>query len=454
MGKGWSPAEGKLDLEEEGRTEWPAKEIAAAGPANIRVLDLDGNKLTRIPGAELAKLTNLEKLYLSDNQLTALPPEIGRLAALQALGVSSNRLTALPPEIGRLSNLQQLFVRDNQVTALPPEIGRLAALKELLVSDNQLTALPPEIGRLSALRTLDVSGNQLTALPPEIGRLAALKELYVSKNQLTALPPEIGRLAALKYLHVDGNPVVDSWPAVRRAVNENEYDGEAQLAAVVPYLRSLPAPAPAPAAPAARAPPAPAAPSPPAAQRPQQAPAAVPQHPPPLQPAADGKAWDCFVSYAHVDAALVFRYCDALEAAGFKIWVDRELKAGQKWMAKIGEAMQRCRTYVCFLSPAYIRSNNCDDEMQFAHHQLRIPKFPVWLVDPKSVELPVDYRMMLASVNWTMQRGQGTAAADAAAGELVAGLRDFLRHGSSLPGPRPGPSAAAPAEEEKSCSVQ
>eukprot|EP00741_Cyanophora_paradoxa_P001949 tig00000532_g1888.t1 len=402
MGKGWIPAEGKLDLEKEGRTEWPAAEIARAGPANIRELDLGYNKLTRIPGAELAKLTNLEKLWLSNNRLTALPPEIGRLTALRWLNVQGNQLAALPPEIGRLAALQTLYVGDNQLTALPPEIGRLAALKELGVGDNQLTALPPEIGRLAGLETLGVSDNQLTALPPEIGRLAALQELYVS-----------------------GNPVVDSWPElVRRAVNDNMYDGTAQCAAVVPYLRSLPAPAPAapaarpaapaaprPAAPAAPAPPAPAAPSPPAAQRAQQAPAAVPQHPPPLQPAADGKAWDCFVSYAHVDATLVFRYCDALEAAGFKIWVDRELKAGQKWMAKIGEAMQRCRTYVCFLSPGYIRSHNCDDEMQFAHHQLRIPSSP----------------MMLASVNWTMQRGEGAAAADAAAGELVAGLRDLLR---------------------------
>eukprot|EP00741_Cyanophora_paradoxa_P004875 tig00000841_g4730.t1 len=371
MGRGWIPAEGKLDLEKEGRTEWPAAEIAAAGPANIRELDLGYNKLTRIPGAELAKLTNLEKLWLQSNQLTALPPEIDRLAALKVLNVDGN-----------------------QLTALPPEIGRLAALQGLWVENNQLTALPPEIGRLSILQALDVRGNKLTALPPEIGRLAALKVLYVDGNPLTAMPELLKKKNTAERLA---------------------------------YLRSLPAPAPAPAAPAARAPPAPAAPSPPAAQRPQQAPAAVPQHPPPLQPAADGKACDCFVSYAHVDAALVFRYCDALEAAGFQIRVDRELKAGQKWMAKIGEAMQRCRAYVCFLSPGYIRSHNCDDEMQFAHHQLRIPKFPVWLVDPRTVELPVDYRMMLASVNWTMQRGEGAAAADAAAGELVAGLRDFLR---------------------------
>eukprot|EP00741_Cyanophora_paradoxa_P013110 tig00020675_g12663.t1 len=137
--------------------------------------------------------------------------------------------------------------------------------------------------------------------------------------------------------------------------------------------------------------------------------------------------WDCFVSYAHVDAAVVFRYCDLLQAAGIKIWVDRELKAGQRWMLKIAEAMERCKSFICFLSPAYLSSKNCDDEMLFAH-ELRIPKFPVWLVDWKSIALRADYRMMLSSVNWTEQckYGEGDDAVNKAAGALIEGLREEL----------------------------
>eukprot|EP00741_Cyanophora_paradoxa_P015981 tig00000042_g15427.t1 len=185
----WDPEQGKLDLEAEGWTEWPAAAIARVGPENIRVLDLGNNKLRSIPGAELAKLTKLEALGLTYTRLTTLPPEIGRLTALQALGVGHNRLTALPPEIGCLK---------------------------------------------------------------------ALHTLFVDNNGLAALPLEIGRLDALVTLSVHNNPVVDSWPEpVRLAVHANRDDGGAQCAAVMPYLRSLTAPAAAPVAAAPSAPPAP-----------------------------------------------------------------------------------------------------------------------------------------------------------------------------------------------------
>eukprot|EP00741_Cyanophora_paradoxa_P002351 tig00000600_g2281.t1 len=145
----------------------------------------------------------------------------------------------------------------NKLTRIPgAELAKLTNLEKLYTTRNQLRALPLEIGHLAALKELRVSGNKLAALPPEIGRLTALKQLYAHSNQLTALPLEIGRLGALELLRADGNPVVDSWPEpVRRTVNDNKgpwgsddaaaASGKAQCTAVVPYLRSLSAPAPA-----------------------------------------------------------------------------------------------------------------------------------------------------------------------------------------------------------------
>jgi hypothetical protein len=139
-------------------------------------------------------LTALQRLDLSENQLTALPPEIGQLTALQRLDLSENQLTAaLPPEIGRLKALQSLNLERNQLTALPPEIGRLTALQGLNLFENQLTALPPEIGQLTALRIFWLESSRralLITLPPEIGQWLDGLERSTSEGALLFAPAD------------------------------------------------------------------------------------------------------------------------------------------------------------------------------------------------------------------------------------------------------------------------
>lgn len=110
-------------------------------------------------------------LYLSNNNLIQLPPEIGQLTEFVWLDLHGNRLTKLPAEIGQLTNLTGLSLRDNQLTELPPEIGRLVNLTWLDLSNNRLTSLPPEISQLTSLNELYLSGNPLP-IPPEIIRKA------------------------------------------------------------------------------------------------------------------------------------------------------------------------------------------------------------------------------------------------------------------------------------------
>ena len=129
-------------------------------------------------------------LNLSDNQLTALPPEIGELTKMDGLSLWRNQLTTLPPEITKLDNLVYLDLRDNQLTTLPPEITKLDNLVYLDLGNNQLTVLPPEIGELTNLTTLDIKNNQLTTLPTEIGKLSNLTELDLRGNPIP-IPPEI-----------------------------------------------------------------------------------------------------------------------------------------------------------------------------------------------------------------------------------------------------------------------
>jgi hypothetical protein len=170
--------------------------------AELRILDVSGNLLQDVP-PELARLVNLHTLYLAVNQFEELPSEICALIGLDRLRLSGNRLSKLPVEIGNLMGLEELHLRSNRLAALPPEIGKLAHLKLLNVRNNSLRSLPQEIGRLAKLERLDLGKNQLKMLPPELGHLPNLKELILDGNPLQSPPPEIvrqGTPAVLAYL--------------------------------------------------------------------------------------------------------------------------------------------------------------------------------------------------------------------------------------------------------------
>lgn len=85
------------------------------------------------------KLQHLTSLYLNDNNLTRIPPEICRLTCLVQLDLSCNKLRNLPPEIGELVTLRELLLHNNYIRALPLEMGKLFKLQILGLKGNPLS---------------------------------------------------------------------------------------------------------------------------------------------------------------------------------------------------------------------------------------------------------------------------------------------------------------------------
>ncbi|EKP03618.1 leucine rich repeat protein [Leptospira kirschneri str. 2008720114] len=95
---------------------------AIQNPLDVRVLDLNGQKLTTLP-KEIGQLKNLYDLNLDENPLGAFPKEIGQLENLRVLELNNNQLKTFPKEIGQLKKLRLLFLDANLI--LPKELKRI-----------------------------------------------------------------------------------------------------------------------------------------------------------------------------------------------------------------------------------------------------------------------------------------------------------------------------------------
>lgn len=133
-------------------------EIKAARDQHSTALDLTELNLTSLPQC-LSELTSLEKLDVSDNCLTQLPPLPPALIELKANYNDMTHLPALP------ASLQYLFVENNQLVELPSMPGRIA---ELFAGGNCLTRLPALPRRMDELSIHDNVFTELPSLPPEI----------------------------------------------------------------------------------------------------------------------------------------------------------------------------------------------------------------------------------------------------------------------------------------------
>jgi hypothetical protein len=136
---------------------------------NVTELNLEGRGLSLIP-SELSFLSNLERLSLSQNQITKIPPQtFATLPNLKCLSLRKNQLTAIDSQtFTNLSNLVELDLEINQLTEIKPEtFSNLVNLQHLYLRKNQLRAIALNtFANLANLRWLFLRNNPMTAAGP------------------------------------------------------------------------------------------------------------------------------------------------------------------------------------------------------------------------------------------------------------------------------------------------
>lgn len=174
-----------------------------------------GKKKVRVKSPSRTQ-SGLKIRDLSDQGLTAVPPNLVAEKDLGIVNLSGNNLKNLPPEITRWDKLEKLDLsknyglrrtKANDNTSLPQEILTLVNLRELIISECNLQRLPPIIWQMTNLQVLDVSRNKINILVPEVGNLSNLKKINLKHTNITSLPPEIVYCQDLEEILLWGNKI-------------------------------------------------------------------------------------------------------------------------------------------------------------------------------------------------------------------------------------------------------
>ncbi len=73
-----------------------------------------------------------------------------------------------------------------------------------------------------------------------------------------------------------------------------------------------------------------------------------------------------FISYAHANRDIVLPAIREMQAQGICVWYDNGIEAGSEWPEFIAEKVVNCSEFVLFISKAYLESQNCKRELNFA----------------------------------------------------------------------------------------
>jgi len=159
-------------------------------------------KMIRKPTGELTKadLEKVTQLSLPNNKLTDVPKDLEKLTQLQKLDLSANQLTNMKG-LENLTKLQVLVLHSNKLTDLKG-LEKLTQLKRLIININKLTDLK-SLQNLSQLEALGLAGNQLADVK-DLERLTQLKELHLGINQLTDVKG-LEKLTRLEKLYLQNN---------------------------------------------------------------------------------------------------------------------------------------------------------------------------------------------------------------------------------------------------------
>lgn len=157
-------------------------DVITESETGVTELNLSGNQLSGKISKHLYDMPSLKLVDLKNNQITDAGldgiSEGDDGAPLEKLILSENQLTSLRGIENAPSTLEELHVNENDFTKFPHEVFKLHKLKTLMFTHNDGISepLPSQFGEMKNLRKLLLWYNGFTGtIPTELGNLKKLE---------------------------------------------------------------------------------------------------------------------------------------------------------------------------------------------------------------------------------------------------------------------------------------
>lgn len=174
---------------------------------------------------------NLNLRFIPENLLRPLQ-HLTKLPSVTEAPTTENAYSSLQPFL-------RIYLPNNNLTNISPEVMDLKDLKVLSVRNNKISAIPSSIRKLKTLEVLNVSVNRITHLPWDLLGLlhGELKHFTARPNPLPEIEesdiaiwhrgprPETDEETtpdALKFTEYEGHPPAEAWKAIRVATSPVE----------------------------------------------------------------------------------------------------------------------------------------------------------------------------------------------------------------------------------------
>ncbi|XP_054473561.1 fibromodulin a [Anoplopoma fimbria] len=181
-------------------------------PRTLRDLRINHNKIEKVTTTDMEGMDNLTILYFHDNAVTDMGSSLKALKSLTLLDISGNKLTKVPE--GLPEHLHQLYLESNSIDSLPEGfLGQFTQLQYVRMAHNQLTdkGIPADTFNVTGLVELDLSFNKLERIPPVS---TTLQHLYLQANQIKEFTlgsfcsfVDVTNFSKLRTLRLDGNEI-------------------------------------------------------------------------------------------------------------------------------------------------------------------------------------------------------------------------------------------------------